>query len=156
MPRRFARACCDKRRSLRRRRTVRPICNRAIFMYLPLLQTCHFTEFTKLSARLCRRLQHSFHCRIFTLDEIAEITMLKPTYLLRGHDMQGNKTGDIRRDYGRAEVERLAGSFRVRHTVAEMGAARLRHLLATEPFVPTLGALTGNQAVQQVKAGLKA
>ena len=46
--------------------------------------------------------------------------------------------------------------FRVRHTLAEMGAARLWHLLTTEPFVPTLGALTGNQAVQQVKAGLKA
>jgi isocitrate/methylisocitrate lyase len=70
--------------------------------------------------------------------------------------MDGNKTGDIRRDYSRAEVERLTGSFRIRHTVAEMGAVRLRHLLATEPFVPTLGALTGNQAVQQVKAGLKA
>jgi isocitrate lyase len=70
--------------------------------------------------------------------------------------MQGNGTENICRDYGRADVERLAGSFRVRHTVAEMGAARLRHLLATEPYVPTLGALTGNQAVQQVKAGLKA
>jgi isocitrate lyase len=70
--------------------------------------------------------------------------------------MQGNGTENIRRDYSRADVERLAGSFRVRHTVAEMGAARLRHLLATEPYVPTLGALTGNQAVQQVKAGLKA
>src|SRR5215472_19373471 len=70
--------------------------------------------------------------------------------------MQRNPTAEIRRDYGLEQVERLAGSFRVRHTVAEMGAARLRHLLATEPFVPTLGALTGNQAVQQVKAGLKA
>jgi isocitrate lyase len=63
---------------------------------------------------------------------------------------------NIRRDYCPADVERLAGSFRIRHTLAEMGAARLRHLLSTEPFVPTLGALTGNQAVQQVKAGLKA
>ncbi|HVY14384.1 MAG TPA: isocitrate lyase [Rhodopila sp.] len=62
----------------------------------------------------------------------------------------------IRRDYTPADVERLSGSFRVRHTLAEMGAARLWHLLKTEPFVPTLGALTGNQAVQQVKAGLKA
>src|SRR5438270_1597866 len=62
----------------------------------------------------------------------------------------------VRRDYGPADVERLAGSFRIRHTLAEMGAVRLRHLLNTEPFVPTLGALTGNQAVQQVKAGLKA
>jgi isocitrate lyase len=62
----------------------------------------------------------------------------------------------IRRDYTPADVERLSGSFRVRHTLAEMGAARLWHLLKTEPFVNTLGALTGNQAVQQVKAGLKA
>ena len=62
----------------------------------------------------------------------------------------------IRRDYSPADVERLAGSFRVRHTLAEAGAARLWHLLNTEPFVATLGALTGNQAVQQVKAGLKA
>ena len=62
----------------------------------------------------------------------------------------------IRRDYIREDVERLAGSFRIRHTLAEMGAARLWHLLKTEPFVPTLGALTGNQAMQQVKAGLKA
>jgi isocitrate lyase len=70
--------------------------------------------------------------------------------------MQGNGTAQIRRDYSQAQVEKLAGSFRVAHTVAAMGAARLRHLLATEPYVPTLGALTGNQAVQQVKAGLKA
>ena len=70
--------------------------------------------------------------------------------------MQSKGVSDIRRDYGPADVERLAGSFRIRHTLAEMGAARLRHLLETEPFVPTLGALTGNQAVQQVKAGLKA
>jgi isocitrate lyase len=62
----------------------------------------------------------------------------------------------IRRDYTPEDVERLAGSFRVRHTLAEMGAARLWHLLHTEPFVNTLGALTGNQALQQVKAGLKA
>ncbi|MDE2004990.1 MAG: isocitrate lyase [Rhodospirillales bacterium] len=62
----------------------------------------------------------------------------------------------IRRDYTDADVARLAGSFRVRHTMAERGAARLWHLLRSEPFVPTLGALTGNQAVQQVKAGLKA
>ncbi len=62
----------------------------------------------------------------------------------------------IRRDYTQQDVERLAGSFRIRHTLAEMGATRLWQLLKTEPFVPTLGALTGNQAVQQVKAGLQA
>jgi isocitrate lyase len=70
--------------------------------------------------------------------------------------MQPNGVSDVRRDYSPADVGRLAGSFRIRHTLAEMGAARLRHLLRTEPFLPTLGALTGNQAVQQVKAGLKA
>ena len=70
--------------------------------------------------------------------------------------MQPDGFSAVRRDYGPADVEQLAGSFRIRHTLAEMGAVRLRHLLETEPFVPTLGALTGNQAVQQVKAGLKA
>ncbi|HEX3349606.1 MAG TPA: isocitrate lyase [Acetobacteraceae bacterium] len=67
-----------------------------------------------------------------------------------------DRWGGIRRDYTDADVARLAGSFRIRHTLAEMGAARLWHLLRTEPYVPTLGALTGNQAVQQLKAGLKA
>jgi isocitrate lyase len=62
----------------------------------------------------------------------------------------------IRRDFTPADVERLAGSFRVQHTLAENGARRLWHLLKTEPFVNTLGALTGMQALQQVKAGLKA
>ena len=62
----------------------------------------------------------------------------------------------IRRDYTHDDVAQLSGSFRVRHTLAEMGAARLWQLLRSEPFLPTLGALTGNQAVQQVKAGLQA
>ncbi|MBY0334793.1 MAG: isocitrate lyase [Acetobacteraceae bacterium] len=62
----------------------------------------------------------------------------------------------IRRDYTDADVARLAGSFRVKHTLAEMGARRLWHLLKTEPQVATLGALTGMQALQQVKAGLQA
>jgi isocitrate lyase len=71
-------------------------------------------------------------------------------------NMQPDVFAGVRRDYDAGDVTRLAGSFRIRHTVAEMGAARLRRLLAAEPYVPTLGALTGNQAVQQVKAGLKA
>jgi isocitrate lyase len=62
----------------------------------------------------------------------------------------------IKRDYTPADVEKLSGSFRVRHTLAEMGAVRLWNLLHSEPYVNTLGALTGNQAMQQVKAGLKA
>jgi isocitrate lyase len=62
----------------------------------------------------------------------------------------------IRRDYAQHDVRRLSGRFRIRHTLAEMSATRLWQLLKTEPYVPTLGALTGNQAVQQVKAGLQA
>jgi isocitrate lyase len=67
-----------------------------------------------------------------------------------------NRFRGIRRDYTEADVARLAGSFRVKHSVAEMGARRLWQLLQSEPQVTTLGALTGMQALQQVKAGLKA
>ena len=62
----------------------------------------------------------------------------------------------IKRDYSAADVAKLAGSVRIQHTLADRGARKLWDLLNNEPFVPTLGALTGNQAVQQVKAGLKA
>ena len=63
---------------------------------------------------------------------------------------------DIVRPYRAEEVVRLRGSLRIRHTFAEMGAHRLWDLLHSEPYVPALGAMTGNQAVQQVHAGLKA
>ena len=63
---------------------------------------------------------------------------------------------NVRRDYAYADVQRLSGSLPVRHTLAENGARRLWELLHTEDYVPTLGTFTGNQAVQQVKAGLKA
>src|SRR6476619_2766991 len=62
----------------------------------------------------------------------------------------------IRRDYGAADVERLSGSVRIEYTLARLGAERLWKLLRERPFVRTLGALTGNQAMQQVKAGLEA
>jgi isocitrate/methylisocitrate lyase len=61
----------------------------------------------------------------------------------------------VERPYTPEEVLRLRGTVHVEHTLAQMGAARLRHLLATEDYLPTLGALTGGQAVQMVKAGLK-
>jgi isocitrate/methylisocitrate lyase len=62
----------------------------------------------------------------------------------------------IKRPYGQQDVERLRGSIHVEHTLARLGAERLWDLLHTEPFTPALGAMTGNQAVQQVSAGLKA
>ncbi len=62
----------------------------------------------------------------------------------------------ITRPYSAADVERLRGTLRVEHTVARTGADRLWKLLRTEPWVPALGAMTGNQAVEQVLAGLPA
>ena len=62
----------------------------------------------------------------------------------------------IERCYSEADVRRLQGSVVPEHTLARRGAEKLWELLHTEDFVPTLGALTGNQAVQQVRAGLKA
>ena len=62
----------------------------------------------------------------------------------------------IERPYSQADVERLRGSVTIEHTLARLGAERLRHLLAEEEWVPALGAMTGGQAVQMVKAGLKA
>ncbi len=63
---------------------------------------------------------------------------------------------NIKRDYTVADVKKLAGSLPIAHTLAENGAKRLWQLLHSEDFVPTLGTFTGNQAVQQIKAGLKA
>jgi isocitrate lyase len=61
----------------------------------------------------------------------------------------------IERPYTPADVEALRGSVRIEHTLARMGAERLWQLLQSEPCVPALGAMTGGQAVQMVRAGLK-
>jgi len=63
---------------------------------------------------------------------------------------------DVRRDYSAADVIRLRGSFTEQWTLADRGARRLWELLRTEDYVHALGAVTGGQAVQQVRAGLKA
>ncbi|HWP19609.1 MAG TPA: isocitrate lyase [Burkholderiaceae bacterium] len=62
----------------------------------------------------------------------------------------------IKRGYTAADVVRLRGSVQIEHTLAKRGSEKLWNLVNTEPFVNALGALTGNQAMQQVKAGLKA
>ena len=62
----------------------------------------------------------------------------------------------VERTYSAADVVRLRGSVQVEHTLARRGAERLWKLVNEEAFVPCLGALTGGQAVQQVKAGVKA
>jgi isocitrate lyase len=62
----------------------------------------------------------------------------------------------VDRPYGAEEVRKLQGSLQVEYTLARVGAERLWELMQESPYVKTLGALTGNQAVQQVQAGLKA
>ena len=62
----------------------------------------------------------------------------------------------IKRNYSAEDVFRIRGSVKVEYTLAQLGARRLWDLMNSEPYVHCLGALTGNQAVQQVQAGLKA
>src|SRR5437773_2884782 len=86
------------------------------------------------------------------------------------HNSNGNNNGNsngnnwksderwkgITRTYTAEDVFRLRGSIQISYTLAEMGAKRLWKLLNSEDYVSALGALTGNQALEQVKAGLKA
>ena len=60
------------------------------------------------------------------------------------------------RPYSAEDVVRLRGSVQIEHTLARRGAEKLWKMVNEEPFVNSLGALTGNQAMQQVRAGLKA
>lgn len=62
----------------------------------------------------------------------------------------------VQRPYGVADVVRLRGTVAIDHSLARLGAAKLWRYLHEQPFVNALGALTGNQAMQQVRAGLKA
>ena len=71
-------------------------------------------------------------------------------------EWEGPRWNGITRDYTAEDVVRLRGSVVVEHTLARRGAEKLWRLLHEEDYVPTLGALTGGQAVQMVRAGLKA
>ncbi len=68
----------------------------------------------------------------------------------------GGRWEGIERPYDQADVDKLRGSIHIEHTVARLGAERLWSLLHEKPYVAALGALTGAQAVQMVKAGLEA
>jgi isocitrate lyase len=68
----------------------------------------------------------------------------------------GGRWSGVERPYSEEDVERLRGRFTIDHTIARLGAERLWKLLAEEDYVAALGALTGGQAVQMVRAGLKA
>ncbi len=75
---------------------------------------------------------------------------------LKKHWQEDPRWKGVRRGYAAEDVMRLRGTVRVEYTLARNGAEKLWRLMAEEPFVNALGALTGNQAMQQVKAGLKA
>jgi len=69
---------------------------------------------------------------------------------------EADRWNGITRPYTAEDVIKLRGSVVIEQTLARMGAERLWHLINTEDYINALGALTGNQALQQVKAGLKA
>jgi len=71
-------------------------------------------------------------------------------------NLNGNRWRGVERPYSEDDVARLRGRFQVEHTLARLGAERLWQLLAKEDYVAALGALTGGQAVQMVRAGLQA
>src|SRR5262245_33118952 len=75
---------------------------------------------------------------------------------LEKHWANDSRWDGIARPYSAADVIRLRGSLKIEYTLARRGGERLWHLLQTEPYIAALGALTGNQALQQVEAGLKA
>ena len=81
---------------------------------------------------------------------IADITALEESW------NQTDRFRGITRPYTAADVHRLRGSIHIEHTLARLGAERLWELLKSEDYVAALGALTGNQAIQQVQAGLQA
>src|SRR5450830_570001 len=103
--------------------------------------------------------RHHFNDRIFDMLHPQEDTMAtreQQAAALRQDWAANPRWQGIRRTYTAEDVVRLRGSLPVEHTIARRGAEKLWELVNKEPFVNALGALTGNQALQQVKAGLKA
>jgi isocitrate lyase len=93
---------------------------------------------------------------VLTLGEIIMATREQQIQALTKDWAENPRWKNVKRNYSAEDVVRLRGSVSIDHTLAKRGAEKLWGLLHTEPFVNALGALTGNQAMQQVKAGLKA
>ena len=71
-------------------------------------------------------------------------------------DFQAKRWEGVHRPYTAEDVDRARGSIKIDYTLANLGARRLWDLITTEDYVNALGALTGGQAMQMVRAGLKA
>jgi isocitrate lyase len=87
---------------------------------------------------------------------MSQLTREQQTAALEKDWAENPRWKGIKRGYTAADVVRLRGSVQIEHTLAKRGSEKLWNLINTEPFINALGALTGNQAMQQVKAGLKA
>jgi isocitrate lyase len=96
--------------------------------------------------------------RAIELGKRIESHAVDPERIAHLHTLWGQdrRWQGIVRPYTPEEMLKLRGTLKVEYTFAQAGAERLWHLLQTEDHVAALGALTGNQAVQQVEAGLKA
>src|SRR3954447_11489347 len=82
--------------------------------------------------------------------------MASDTSALTVDQIHAKRYEGIKRDFTQADVEKLRGSVKIEYTLSELGARRLWELLHTRPYIHSLGAFTGNQAMQMVKAGLEA
>src|SRR5260370_11903213 len=102
-------------------------------------------------SRLPLATRFAMHCHECRLEK----TMAKTFEQLVPNAPKGRFDG-ISRPYTPAEVERLRGSVKIEYTLAEKGANRLWNSLQTEPFVNSLGAVTGNHAMQHARACLPA
>jgi isocitrate lyase len=109
----------------------------------------------KRAIEACSRQMRDIEKRIKSRLPTAQRNLAPPDN--RANDWATNpRWNGVERPYLLGDVERLQGSVIVEHTLAQRGAKKLWQLLRTEDYVAALGALTGNQAMQQVKAGLKA
>jgi isocitrate/methylisocitrate lyase len=80
----------------------------------------------------------------------------KPKHLDHADWKTNSRWAGITRPYSYLDVERLRGTVQIEYTLARLGAERLWHLMHSNAYVPALGAITGNQAIEMVQAGLKA
>ena len=89
-------------------------------------------------------------------DDTFERRMLREAEILESHWGTNARWAGVERPYAAEEAIRLRGSITVEHTIARLGAERLWHLMQRKPYVAALGAMTGGQAVEMIKAGLRA